>query len=89
MEIISFLFILALVLSALKILGMIFKAGIFLLSIPLQILAGVFLAVLIFAIVPVTLTVGLVAVILAPLGMLALLFPLLLIGLGIYLFARR
>jgi len=89
MELISFLLILALVLVAFKLLGLILKAGIFLLSIPLQILVAAFIAILIFALIPVTLTTGLVAIMLAPLGLFAPLIPLAIIGFGIYLFARK
>ncbi len=89
MELISFLLILALVLVAFKLLGLIFKAGIFLLSIPLQILVVLFIAILIFTLIPVTLTTGLVAIILIPLGLVAPLIPLAIIGFGIYLFARK
>ena len=89
MEIISFLIIVALVLVVFKALGLIVKAGIFLLSIPLQIVIAVFITALILIVVPVTLATGFLAILLAPLGLLIPLLPFLLISLGIYMFSRR
>ena len=89
MEILAFLIILGCVLIGIKLMGLIFRASIFLISIPLQILAAVILAIVLLAIIPVTLVTGVFAVILVPLGFLAPLLPLFLIGFGIYLLARK
>lgn len=89
MEFITFLFILALVLLCFKALGLILKTGFFLLSLPILIIASIVVAVVIFALIPVALVTGLIAVILAPIGLLAPVLPLLLIGFGIYLLVKR
>lgn len=85
MDFLAFLIVLGCVLLLFKLLGAIFRAGIFLISIPLQIIAAVIVAVVLFAVFPV----GLIAIILVPLGLLAPLLPFILVGLGIYLLARR
>jgi len=89
MEFLAFLLILGIVLITIKILGLIFRASIFLLSIPLQIFAGVIIAVVLFTVIPATLITGFFAFVLIPLGILAPLLPLFLIGYGIYLLARK
>jgi len=89
MDILAFLFLFIAVLVIFKIGGLIFKAAFFLISIPLQILAALIVTVVLLAIVPITLFSGILGLILLPLGLLAPLLPLLLIGFGIYLLARR
>jgi hypothetical protein len=89
MDFLAFLIVLGCILLLFKVLGAIFKAGIFLISIPLQIIAAVFVAVVLFFALPAALFSGLFAVILIPLGILAPLLPFILVGLGIYLLARR
>lgn len=89
MEIIAFLLTLGLIMIAFKLLGLIFRAGFFLISIPFQILAAVIVAVVLFAILPIALITGVFAVILIPLGLFAPLLPIILIGFGLYLLARR
>ena len=89
MDLLALLFIVVLILGAFKLLGLVFKAAFFLISIPLQILAAVVIGVVLMAVLPVTLFGGLLAVILVPLGILAPLLPLALIVIGIYLLAHR
>jgi hypothetical protein len=80
MEFLTFICILAVVLIAFKLLGSVMRAGIFLISIPLQIILGIAVTILIVALIPVTLISTLVAV---------FLLPFLVVGFGIYLLARR
>ncbi len=89
MELISFLLIFGVVLIALKLLGLVFRASIFLIALPLQIIGGLLITILLFVILPVVLITGVSAIILAPLGILAPFFPFFLIGLGIYLLTRN
>ena len=89
MDFLSFLIIVAVVLIAFKLLGLVIRAGIFLISIPLQIIFGILVALLLFAVLPVALISGLIGFILIPLGIIAPLIPLFLIGFGVYLLARR
>ncbi|MBN2417229.1 hypothetical protein JXO52_15435 [bacterium] len=88
MEIIAFLFILILIVAGFKLLGFLFKAAIFMISIPLQILLFLFLASIIFAVIGPLFT-GLVGLIIIPLGLMAPLLPILLIALGVYLLAHK
>ena len=89
MEIVTFLFIFLLVLIMFKAMGLILKTGIFLISIPLQIVAGLVVTLLIIALLPVTLVTGILTALLAPFVILFPLLPILLVGLGIYLVARK
>ena len=89
MELISFLLIFGVVLIVLKLLGIVFRASIFLIALPLQIIGGLIVAIFLFAILPAVFITGILTIILAPLGILAPFFPLFLIGLGIYLLARN
>jgi hypothetical protein len=89
MEFLTFLIILGLVLIGIKVLGLLFKAGIALISIPFQILGAVVVAAVLFAVLPVTLITGLLAAVLVPLGILVPLLPFLIIGFGIYMLARK
>lgn len=86
MEILAFLLILGAVLIGLKLLSLIFRTGVFLISLPFQIIAACIMAIIIFLVLPVTLITGLLATLLLPVGILA---PFLLVGFGIYLLARR
>lgn len=88
MEIIAFLFILILIVAGFKILGLLFKAAIFMISIPLQILLFVILAAFVFAVLGPLFT-GLVGLIIIPLGLMAPLLPILLVALGVYLLAHK
>ena len=87
-EIIGFLFILILVVAAFKLLGFLFKAAVFMISIPLQILLFLFVASIIFAVFGPLFT-GLIGLILIPLGLMAPLLPVLLIAFGVYLLAQK
>jgi hypothetical protein len=89
MDFLSFLLIVGIVLIGLKCLGFVVRAGLFIISIPLLILAGVVIAILLFAVLPVAFISGLLGLVLIPLGILVPLLPLLLIGFGVYLLARR
>ncbi len=89
MEFISFLLIFGVVLIALKLFGLVFRTSIFLIALPLQILGGLIITIFFFAVLPVVLITGALAIILAPLGILAPFFPFFLIGLGIYLLTRN
>ena len=88
MELIGFVLILGVALILLKCLGWVFRAGIFLISIPLQILLAIIVAVIAIALLPAALVTGALFII-APLGLLVAFFPVILIGIGIYLLARK
>lgn len=85
MEVIIFLLILAGIVLAIKCLGFLFKASIFVLSLPLQIILGVFLALGLCLILPIGVFLSLL---LSPLLILGALFPIILILAGIYLIGR-
>ncbi len=87
MELLSILLILAILLIAFKLLGLIFKTGIFLLTIPLQIITVIIIFILAIAIFPVILS-FVTAAILVPLGFFAPLLPFLVIVFGIYLLLK-
>ena len=88
MELAAFLIVLGVFLICLKLFGVVFKAGIFLLSIPFMILGGIVLTVIFFAIFPVALVAGLLSVILIPLTILGPALPLILLGLIIFAITR-
>lgn len=88
MELIAFLFILAFVLLFMKALGLILKTGFFILSIPILLIVSFVVAVVIFSVLPLALVTGALAIVLAPIGLLAPVLPLILIGLGVYLLVR-
>jgi hypothetical protein len=77
------------VIAGFKLLGLVLKAGLFILGIPLMILGAVTLTALVIAVVPLTLVGGLFAAVLAPIALLVPLLPLVLIGLGIALLAKK
>ncbi len=87
-SLLTFLFIFGVILIGFKLLGLIFKTGIFLISLPVIIVLGVILSVLIITIFPIVVVGGVLGLLLAPLGILAPLLPFILIGLGIYMLAR-
>ena len=87
MEILGLLFLIVLFLGTFKLLGIFFKIGFFLISIPLQILGVVILAVLAVALVPAGIA-ALAAFIFAPLMLLGPLLPILLLGFLIYLLVK-
>jgi len=87
MEILSILLILAIFLIAFKLLGIIFKAGIFILTIPLQIIAVLVMFICAIALFPVVIT-FITTAILIPLSFIAYLLPFLAIAFGIYLLLK-
>jgi len=88
MEILGLLFLIVIILGTFKLLAIIFKAGIFLISIPLQILGAVLLAILAIALIPAGIVTGVVALVLAPLLIVGPLLPILLLGFVVYLLVR-
>ena len=88
MEILGLLFLIVIILGTFKLLAIIFKAGIFLISIPLQIFGAVLLAILAIALIPAGIVTGVVALVLAPLLILGPLLPILLLGFVVYLLVR-
>ena len=88
MEILSILLILALILIAFKLLGLVLKAGIFILTIPLQIIAIIVIFILCIVLFPIIIT-FITTAILVPLGFVAPLLPFLAIGFGIYLLLKK
>ncbi|MGH7496002.1 MAG: hypothetical protein ACREOO_26920 [bacterium] len=86
--IVLFVFLL-LAFVALKVLALIFKIGLWALTLPLQILLGLMAAIIaVVLIVPLVLVAGLVGLVLAPLALLLPLFPFLLVAGGLYLLLR-
>ena len=88
MDILAFLFIFGIILLCFKGLGLIIKAGFFFLSLPFVILFSLIVSGILIALLPVALVSGLIALVLAPLGLLGPLLPILLIAAGIYLLVR-
>ncbi len=89
MELITILLIFAFVLLLFKIAGFLFRTGIVLISIPLQIALAVIVTVILVAVLPIALVSSVLALILVPLGLLTPLLPLFLVGFGIYIIARK
>ncbi len=89
MGIIGVLVVVLIVLGAFKLLALVFKAGFFLISIPLQIIGAIFIALLAILFFPVGIVTGLITAIFAPLLIIGPLLPFLLIGLLIYLIVRK
>lgn len=86
MELIGLLLIILLTVIILKVL---LNIGIFVITLPIKILAFVISTlILVFVLVPIGLVGGLAALIVAPIAILVPLFPLILLGFGIYLLAR-
>lgn len=90
MELISALLIILLAVVFLKVLGLIFHAGIFVLAIPIKLLA-VALSALIFAVVfvPLGVVTGLAGLIVLPVVLIGPILPLLLLGGGLYLLLKN
>ncbi len=72
-----------------KLLAVIFKAGIFVLTIPLQIVGALLAVLLVVTLLPFALVAGVLTVVLAPLFVLGPLLPLALVFFGLYLVMRR
>jgi len=88
MELAVLLILFAAFLISFKVLGLIFKAGFFLLALPFQILGAVLGVVLLVLILPFAAVVAVLSALLAPLFVLGPVIPLLLVGAGIYLLAK-
>jgi hypothetical protein len=78
-----------LMIAGFKLLGLVFKAGLFILSIPLLVLGGVAVAAFAIMLLPLTMVGGLLAAIAVPIAVLAPLLPLVLIIMGISLLAKK
>ncbi len=89
LELIVFCVLVLLAYVALKVLLLIFKAGFWVLTLPLQILLGLIAAIFaIVLIIPLALLAGIFGLVLAPFALLVPLLPVLLIVGGIYLLLR-
>lgn len=72
-----------------KLLGLIFKAGIFVLSVPFQIIGAIFAVFFVLLLLPFAVVAGVLTVALAPLFVLGPFLPLLLVLFGLYLVVRK
>lgn len=72
-----------------KLIGLIFKAGFFVLSIPFQIVGAVFGVLFLVIFFPVILTAGVLTAVFAPLLVMGPLLPFLLVLLGLYLILKK
>ncbi len=88
MEFLGILFLIVIILGTFKLLGIIFKAGIFLISIPLQIIGALFLAFFVMLLIPAGIVTGIIALILAPLLIFGPLLPIILLAFVIYLIVK-
>lgn len=88
MDFLVFLLIFGVILLCFKGLGLVIKTGLFLLSLPFVLIFSLIFSVLCIALIPAALISGLIALVLAPLGLLAPFLPILLIAAGIYLLIR-
>ncbi len=88
MELAVLLVLFAAFLISFKVLGLVFKAGFFLLTLPFQILGAVLGVFLLVVILPFAVVVGALTALLAPLFVLGPVIPFLLVGAGIYLLAK-
>ena len=89
MEVAILLILLGVFLIGFKLLGLVFKAGIFVLTIPFQILGALLGVFLVLLLVPFAVVAGIVAVVFAPLLVLGPFLPLLLVALGLYLIVKH
>ena len=88
MEFLGILFLIVIILGAFKLLGIIFKAGIFLISIPFQIIGAVLLAIFVAVMIPAGIVAGIIALILAPLLIFGPLLPIILLVIVIYFIVK-
>ncbi len=88
MEIGVILLLLGLFLIGFKVLGLIFKASFFILSIPFQILGAIFGVILLTLLLPFAAVAGVLTVVVAPLFILGPLLPALLVFFGFYLILK-
>ena len=89
MELAIILLMFAFFLIFFKLLALIFKAGIFVLSIPFQIIGAIFAVFFIMMMLPFVAVAGVVAVVFAPLLVIGPFLPLLLVLLGLYLVVKK
>lgn len=90
MEIIGILLVVLVGVMFLKLFAVFFQVGIFVLTLPLKILAFALSGLLVFFVfIPLGLVAGIVGLIVVPFALLTPLLPLVLIGLGIWALARR
>jgi len=88
MELAVVLLLLAAFLIGFKLLAIVFKAGIFVLSLPFQLIGAVFGVVLVVLLIPFAVLGGFFAALFAPILILGPWLPLLLVLLGVYLIVR-
>ena len=88
MELAVILIILGLFILGIKIFGIVLKAGVFILSIPFIIVAGVLLTVLFFVLFPVALVAGALSFLLIPLSIFGPALPIILLALIIFALTR-
>lgn len=89
MEIVALLLLFTAFLIGFKLLALVFKAGVFVLTLPFQILGAVFGVVLVLLLIPFAVLSGLVAAFFAPFVIFGSWLPLLLVLLGVYLIVRH
>ena len=89
MELAIILLMFAFFLIFFKLLAVIFKAGIFILSIPFQIIGAILAVCFITMMLPFVAVAGVVAFVFAPLLVIGPFLPLLLVLLGLYLVVRK
>ncbi|MFQ5706100.1 MAG: hypothetical protein ACE5HO_01540 [bacterium] len=89
MEIAAVLLVLAFFLIFFKLFALLFKASLFVLSIPLQIIGALFAAGLVLLLLPVAVIAGAFAALFAPFFVLGPFLPLLLVLLGIFLVVKK
>jgi hypothetical protein len=90
MELLTLLFIVFLAALFLKILSIIFHTGVFLLVLPLKILAVLFATIVVFVVLaPLGILGAIAGLMVAPIVLFVFLFPVILIGIGIYFLINR
>jgi len=89
MELAIILLLFAFCLIFFKLLAVIFKAGVFVLSIPFQIIGALFAVCLMVMLLPFVAVAGVLAVVFAPLLIIGPFLPLVLVLLGLYLVVKK
>lgn len=89
MEIAVILLLFAAFFIGFKLLALVFKAGVFVLTLPFQIIGAVFGVVLVLLLIPVAVLGGIFAALFAPFLILGPWLPLLLVLLGLYLVVKN
>jgi len=88
MEIVVLLFLFTAFLIGFKLLALVFKAGVFVLTLPFQIIGAVFGVVFLIMLIPLAVLTGIFASLFAPFLLLGPWLPLLLVLFGVYLIVR-